>query len=106
MYTQYPCREVCSAPYEAFVLKNLPLYQLKTLLFPLAGAAVIPLTDCCHELLPIQFVIDPGEDFVWGKDDLDPNVIQKLTITTHDKIGLLNEYLDVTKVCAHTSIFT
>ncbi|XP_045122049.1 OTU domain-containing protein 7A-like isoform X2 [Portunus trituberculatus] len=60
--------------------------------------AVIPLTDCCHELLPIQFVIDPGEDFVWGKDDLDPNVIQKLTITTHDKIGLLNEYLDVTKV--------
>ncbi|KAK8732411.1 hypothetical protein OTU49_007080, partial [Cherax quadricarinatus] len=31
--------------------------------------AVIPLTDCLHELLPIQFVIDPGEDFVWGRDD-------------------------------------
>lgn len=70
-----------------------------TLLFPLPGAAVIPLTDCCHELLPIQFVIDPGDDFVWGKDDLDPAVIQKLTITTHDKIGLLNEYLDVIQVC-------
>ncbi|XP_050732516.1 OTU domain-containing protein 7A-like isoform X2 [Eriocheir sinensis] len=60
--------------------------------------AVIPLTDCCHELLAIQFVIDPGDDFVWGKDDLNPAVIQKLTITNHDKIGLLNEYLDVTQV--------
>lgn len=61
--------------------------------------AAIPLTDCCHEVLPIQFVIDPGEDFVWGKDDLNPAVIQKLTITNHDKIGLLNEYLDVMQVC-------
>lgn len=60
--------------------------------------AVIPLTDCCHELLPIQFVIDPGEDFIWGHDDQNPAVIQKLTITTHDKIGLLNEYLDVSQV--------
>lgn len=60
--------------------------------------AVIPVTDCCHELLPIQFVIDPGEDFVWGRDDLNEAVIQKLTITTHDKIGLLNEYLDVVQV--------
>ncbi|KAG0719368.1 OTU domain-containing protein 7B [Chionoecetes opilio] len=59
---------------------------------------VIPVTDCCHELLPIQFVIDPGDDFVWGKDDVEPAVIQKLNITTHDKIGLLNEYLDVTQV--------
>ncbi|XP_042238771.1 uncharacterized protein LOC121877225 isoform X2 [Homarus americanus] len=60
--------------------------------------AVIPLTDCCHELLPIQFVIDPGEDFVWGRDDQNPAMVQKLTITNHDQIGLLNEYLDVTQV--------
>ncbi|KAK4292167.1 hypothetical protein Pmani_035032 [Petrolisthes manimaculis] len=60
--------------------------------------AVIPVTDCCHELLPIQFVIDPGDDFVWGRDDLNETVIHKLTITTHDKIGLLNEYLDVVQV--------
>nr|XP_045601383.1 OTU domain-containing protein 7B-like isoform X2 [Procambarus clarkii] len=60
--------------------------------------AVVPLTDCCHELLPIQFVIDPGEDFVWGQDDQNPIIVQKLTITNHDQVGLLNEYLDVTQV--------
>ncbi|KAK7073278.1 hypothetical protein SK128_015178 [Halocaridina rubra] len=60
--------------------------------------AVIPVTDCYHELLHIQFVIDPGEDFVWGQDDQNPAVIQKLTITSHDKIGLLNEYLDISQV--------
>lgn len=71
----------------------------------LSHTAVIPLTDCCHELLPIQFVIDPGDDFVWGKDDLNPAVIQKLTITNHDKIGLLNEYLDVTQVCIVVKLY-
>ncbi|XP_063615008.1 uncharacterized protein LOC134788085 [Penaeus indicus] len=60
--------------------------------------AVIPVTDCCHDLLPIQFVIDPGDDFLWGEDDLNPTIIQKLTITNHDKIGLLNEYLDIAQV--------
>ncbi|XP_064119477.1 OTU domain-containing protein 7A-like [Macrobrachium nipponense] len=60
--------------------------------------AVIPVTDCYHELLAIQFVIDPGEDFIWGHDDQNPAVIQKLTITNHDKIGLLNEYLDISQV--------
>lgn len=64
-------------------------------------AAVIPVTDCCHDLLPIQFVIDPGDDFLWGEDDLNPTIIQKLTITNHDKIGLLNEYLDIAQVCLH-----
>lgn len=64
-------------------------------------AAVIPVTDCCHDLLPIQFVIDPGDDFLWGEDDLNPTIIQKLTITNHDKIGLLNEYLDIAQVGLH-----
>ncbi|XP_076041280.1 uncharacterized protein LOC143025466 isoform X2 [Oratosquilla oratoria] len=59
---------------------------------------VIPVTDCSHDLLPIQFVIDPGDEFVWGQDEHNPIVIEKLTITNHDKIGLLNEYLDIIQV--------
>ncbi|CAL4097459.1 unnamed protein product, partial [Meganyctiphanes norvegica] len=60
--------------------------------------AIIPLTDYYHDILLIQFVIDPGEDFLWGKDDNNPLLIQKFTMTNQDKIGLLNDYLIVTQV--------
>lgn len=34
-------------------------------------AAVIPLTDSEHKLLPLHFAVDPGKDWEWGKDDKD-----------------------------------
>lgn len=33
--------------------------------------AVIPLTDSEHKLLPLHFAVDPGKDWLWGKDDND-----------------------------------
>lgn len=35
------------------------------------GAAVIPLTDSEHKLLPVHFAVDPGKEWQWGKDDSD-----------------------------------
>lgn len=34
-------------------------------------AAVIPLTDSEHKLLPVHFAVDPGKEWQWGKDDSD-----------------------------------
>lgn len=34
-------------------------------------AAVIPLTDSEHKLLPVHFAVDPGRDWHWGRDDGD-----------------------------------
>ena len=31
-------------------------------------SVAIPLVDPCFELLHIHFVVDPGPDFVWGRD--------------------------------------
>jgi hypothetical protein len=59
---------------------------------------VIPLTDAEHELLPIQFSVDPGEQFVWGRDEHSPLVAQRLTLAPRERLGLLREYLDVVTV--------
>ena len=54
--------------------------------------ALIPLTDCTNQLLPIQFCIDPGKDFNWREyDGSDGNWI----LTDREHIALLKEYLDV-----------
>jgi len=37
----------------------------------LPRAAVIPLTDSEHKLLPVHFAVDPGKEWQWGKDDSD-----------------------------------
>jgi OTU domain-containing protein 7 len=59
---------------------------------------VIPLTDSEHELLPIQFNIDPGEQFVWGRDEHIPNLASRFNLAQKDRMGLLREYLDVIQV--------
>lgn len=59
---------------------------------------MIPLTDSEHELLPIQFNIDPGEQFVWGRDEHIPNLASRFTLAQKDRLGLLREYLDVIQV--------
>lgn len=60
--------------------------------------AVIPVTDSDHELLPIQFSVDPGEQFVWGKDENNPELVSKLVLSNRDKLGLLHGYLDIVNV--------
>lgn len=59
---------------------------------------MIPLTDAEHELLPIQFSVDPGEQFVWGRDEHSPHIAHRLTLAPRDRLGLLKEYLDVVTV--------
>ncbi|KAL0271634.1 UNVERIFIED_CONTAM: hypothetical protein PYX00_008665 [Menopon gallinae] len=57
--------------------------------------AVIPLTDSHHKLLPVQFSVDPGEDFVWGRDENLMQITEKLSLGTKEIHALLREYLDV-----------
>lgn len=57
-----------------------------------ALASGIPLTDNNHELLPIQFSIDPGDREDYG---------EKMQLSHSDCIGLLNEYLDVLRIDVH-----
>ena len=43
-------------------------------------AAVIPLTDSEHKLLPVHFAVDPGKEWQWGKDDSDNVKLARLVI--------------------------
>lgn len=56
---------------------------------------MIPLTDNEHKLLPVQFVVDPGKDFIWGKDELVPDAREKRRFDDKTLICCLREYLDV-----------
>lgn len=56
------------------------------------------MTDSDHELLPIQFSIDPGEQFVWGKDENNTQLVSKLVLSNRDKLGLLRGYLDIVNI--------
>ncbi|KAJ8273768.1 hypothetical protein GJAV_G00105310 [Gymnothorax javanicus] len=58
--------------------------------------AVIPLQDCEHKLLPIHFVIDPGADWEWGKDDNDNVRLASVTVSLERKLHLLHSYMTVT----------
>ncbi|OWA51326.1 OTU domain-containing protein 7B [Hypsibius exemplaris] len=61
--------------------------------------AVIPVTDSHGDLLPVLFLIDPGESFDWGREDRDPQVVEKLTGTSQeDKLQVVQMYLDLVKV--------
>lgn len=53
---------------------------------------LIPLVDYENSLLPIQFCIDPGTDFVWKDYDGTEN---DWKLTDREHIALLKEYLDI-----------
>ena len=61
-------------------------------------AAVIPLTDSEHSILPVQFALDPGNQIDWGRDENNPNILHTLDLTQSEKLVLLREYLDVVQV--------
>ncbi|GFW53238.1 OTU domain-containing protein 7B [Trichonephila clavipes] len=85
------CLTYDAAHFSALVAMEKEAYADKTPHPP----AAIPLIDPDHKLLPIQFAVDPGIEVRWGQDENDPIIISKLTLTDKDKLGLLNEYLDV-----------
>lgn len=83
-----------AAHFSALVAMDREAYVDKT---PLP-AAVIPLTDAIHRLLPLQYAVDPGENFAWGVHESNPKVVFSLTQNTDDKLAFLLQYLDVVHV--------
>ncbi|KJH52405.1 OTU-like cysteine protease [Dictyocaulus viviparus] len=59
---------------------------------------IIPITDFNRNLLPVQFVIDPGPDFSWWSDEEDASMAARLEMTDGDKMVLLSEYMDLVKM--------
>ncbi|KAG8235343.1 hypothetical protein J437_LFUL015851 [Ladona fulva] len=60
--------------------------------------AVIPVTDADHELLPIQFAIDPGSLLCKNQDENMMEAMRRMTLSTEEKLLLLREYLDIVNV--------
>lgn len=50
-------------------------------------------------------MVDPGEDFLWYRDEMDEQVIHKLNITNQEKKALLNDYLDLVQVTNRLILF-
>ena len=56
---------------------------------PLAPAAVVPLTDSEHAVLPVQFALDPGPQVDWARDENNPNMLSTLQLADQEKLVLL-----------------
>ncbi|GAB6020028.1 hypothetical protein CHUAL_002776 [Chamberlinius hualienensis] len=83
-----------AAHFSALVAMEREVYADKT---PQPDA-VIPLSDSSHQLLPLQFAVDPGEHFNWGVDDKNQRLMQQLNLTEEDILTLLLKYLDVERI--------
>ena len=71
----------------------------------LSFTAVIPLTDSNHDLLPLQFAIDPGDNFQWGRDELEETITSRMTILPNKHLHLLSCYLEMVKVALPDWLF-
>ena len=62
--------------------------------------AVIPVTDADHNLLTVHFSVDPGPDFVWGRDELDGPLVNGLKQLGEpaEHLTSLASYLDLVRV--------
>ena len=62
--------------------------------------AVIPVTDADHNLLTVHFSVDPGPDFVWGRDELDGPLVNSLKQLGEpaEHLTSLASYLDLVRV--------
>ena len=65
---------------------------------PSGPPAAIPLVDFEHNILPLQFVIDPGEEVFQKELPFSNEMVKHLTLTQSDKLKLLNQYFDVTYI--------
>lgn len=57
--------------------------------------ASVPLVGPNYDLLPLQFSMDPGEDFVWSDLDGDSSVAKNFALSMDVKLELLKKYLRV-----------
>ena len=57
--------------------------------------AAVPLVTPNYDLLPLQFAVDPGEDFLWSGLDSDSGIADKLALSMDKKLNLLKKYLDM-----------
>ncbi|CAG2105833.1 unnamed protein product [Medioppia subpectinata] len=62
---------------------------------PSPPPAAIPLMDFEHNILPLQFVVDPGEEVFRKEQHFTDELVQRLTLNESDKIMLLKQYFDV-----------
>ena len=62
--------------------------------------AVIPVTDAEHNLLTVHFSVDPGPDFIWGRDEFDSHLMAGLTALGEpaEHLTSLANYLDLVRV--------
>lgn len=54
--------------------------------------------DADRKLLPLQFVVDPGEGVCWSKDENNDEFVRKVSLTDKQKLELLEKYLDVSYI--------
>lgn len=57
--------------------------------------AAVPLVSPGYDLLPLQFAVDPGGDFLWSSLDDDCSIADQLTLSMDKKLELLKKYLNV-----------
>ncbi|XP_074650593.1 OTU domain-containing protein 7B-like isoform X2 [Tubulanus polymorphus] len=57
--------------------------------------ASIPLVDPEFKLLPLQFSIDPGKDFIWGKDEYDEEKVNEYEMNAEEKLKLIEQYVEI-----------
>lgn len=62
-----------------------------------SDGARVPLEDASGNLLPIRFVVDPGDDFRWDKEP-DQKTINNLLPDEYQKSAMLAAYLDLDRV--------
>ena len=70
----------------------------------LAPAAVIPLTDSEHAVLPVQFALDPGPQVDWARDENNPNMLTTLQLADQEKLVLLKVDMSVHVWCLHNIV--
>ena len=63
---------------------------------PLGPPAAIPLVDFDYNILPLQFVVDPGEEVFQKELPFNEEMVKRLTLNKSDKLKLLNQYFDIT----------
>ena len=89
------CLTYDAAHFSSLIAMDHESYADRTPLPP----AVIPLVDWESKLLPVQFIVEPPADLKYEEDD---SVIEKLSVGEHDKISLLDKYLDLVYINKET----